>query len=226
MAPAHSIFSTLARSPIRPLQKHMNVVQSCVELLVPFFEAVFNGDWKAVETSYAEINELEKAADKLKIELRLQLPKGLFLTIPRADIFVLVDAQDRIANKAQDIAGLVYGRRMKIPKQLVPVMKTFLDRCLEASRQSHQAIHELDELLSTGFSGSEVEILSGMLTNLNKIENDTDAQQVKVREALCKLEGEMPAIDVIFLYRVIEAIGGLADRAQILGARLQLLLAK
>ncbi|HBP75141.1 MAG TPA: phosphate transport regulator, partial [Alcanivorax sp.] len=37
---------------------------------------------------------------------------------------------------------------------------------------------------------------------------------------------ELPPVDVIFLYKIIEWIGDLADRAQKVGGRLQLLLAR
>jgi predicted phosphate transport protein (TIGR00153 family) len=204
----------------------MSEVQSCADLLVPFFDAVFALDWEKVQSIQAQITTLEQAADKMKKQLRLELPKGLLLTISRADIFDLISIQDKIANKAQDIAGLVYGRRMQIPKTLVVPLTRFLTRCLEASQQANQAIHELDELLSTGFSGKEVKILSAMLTKLNKIESNTDDLQIKLREKLYRLESELSPIDVIFLYQVMEMIGALADRAQTLGGRLQLLLAR
>ena len=53
-----------------------------------------------------------------------------------------------------------------------------------------------------------------------------DEQQIQIRSQLFKLESELPPVDVIFLYKIIEWIGDLADRAQKVGGRLQLLLAR
>ena len=40
------------------------------------------------------------------------------------------------------------------------------------------------------------------------------------------LEVELPPVDVIFLYQIIDWVGDLADRAQRVGSRLQLLVAR
>ena len=49
---ANPILSLFGHSPIKPLQNHMQTVLQCVELLVPFFQAVIKEDWDAVEKFY------------------------------------------------------------------------------------------------------------------------------------------------------------------------------
>ncbi|MDF5977940.1 DUF47 family protein [Pseudomonas aeruginosa] len=61
---------------------------------------------------------------------------------------------------------------------------------------------------------------------LEAIENDTDRIQVEVRRELFRLESELPPVDVMFLYQIIEWIGDVADRAQQVGNRLEQLLAR
>jgi len=61
---------------------------------------------------------------------------------------------------------------------------------------------------------------------LDVIEQNTDAIQVKLRSELFKLEDELHPVNVIFLYKVIENTGTIADRAQRVGSRLQLMLAR
>jgi predicted phosphate transport protein (TIGR00153 family) len=94
------------------------------------------------------------------------------------------------------------------------------------STQANKAIHELDELLETGFRGSEVELVEAMIKELDAIERDTDKIEVEVRAALFAIEKELPPVDVMFLYQVIAGIGELGDIAQRVGSRLQLLLAR
>ena len=50
--------------------------------------------------------------------------------------------------------------------------------------------------------------------------------QIKVRAALLKIEQELPPVDVMFYYRVIEGIGEIADLSQRVGSRVEILLAK
>ena len=98
--PVNSIFGVFAKSPIKPIQLHMDKVAVCSELLLPFFEASSKNDWVEAEKVRKQISQYEKQADELKRELRLTLPKGLFMPIDRADLLELVNRQDKIANTA------------------------------------------------------------------------------------------------------------------------------
>ena len=48
--------------------------------------------------------------------------------------------------------------------------------------------------------------------------------QASLRRAVFKIEKDLPPIDVIFLYRVIELTGEIANMAERVGRRLELLL--
>jgi predicted phosphate transport protein (TIGR00153 family) len=85
---------------------------------------------------------------------------------------------------------------------------------------------QLDELLETGFSGREATIVERMVEELEAIENETDRQQIDVRRGLYKLEKDLPPVDVMFLYRIIDWVGDIADRAERVGNRLEQLLAR
>lgn len=213
-------------SPIRPIEQHIRKAHQCAKQLYPFFEAVLKKDWKAAKSIKEKIINLEKEADAIKRDLRLNLPTGLFLPVSRTDLLELLSAQDRIANKAEHIAELIFSRKMIIPEPLVPLLMPFLHRCLDASKQACKAINELDELLETGFRGSEVKIVEEMIVTLDEIEQDSDAKLAEVRHRIFELESELSAIDTIFLYKLVQGIGELAEHAQTVGSRLQILIAR
>ncbi len=224
--PTSPILNMFGRSPIRPLEAHMAKVHACVKELGPFFDAVLVENWVQAELIQKEIARLEHDADNLKRELRSHLPNNLFTAVSRSDLLDLLNVQDRLANKAEDIAGVVFGRKMVFPDPIAHKYTDFLKRCIEASKQANIAIHELDELLETGFSGSEVKLVDEMIAKLSKIERETDEQQVQLRQILFGLEEILPPINVIFLYKIIEWTGDLADQAREIGDRLQILVAQ
>jgi predicted phosphate transport protein (TIGR00153 family) len=80
--------------------------------------------------------------------------------------------------------------------------------------------------VETGFSGKEIKIVAEMITKLDDIESDTDNLQAAIRRKIFAIEKELPAIEVVFLYKIIELTGDIADRAQAVGSRLQLMLAR
>lgn len=224
--PTTPFLNMFGRSPIRPLEAHMSKVYACVKELRPFFNAVLTENWGQAEALQKNIALLEHEADDMKRELRQHLPNSLFLPVSRSDLLDLLYVQDRLANKAKDIAGMVFGRKMLLPESIAAKYNDFLQRSIDASEQADAAIHELDELLETGFSGHEVKLVDGMITKLSNIEHDTDRQQVELRQIMFGLEQSLPPVNVMFLYKVIEWTGELADRAREIGDRLQILVAR
>lgn len=224
--PINPFVSLFGRSPIGPMQQHIAKAHQCAANLVPFFEAVMAEDWAKVEQVQQEMARLENEADKLKKSVRLHLPKSLFLPVPRSDLLELLSVQDKVANRAKDIAGLMLGREMAVPPALQPLMRTYVQRTVDASAQALKAMNELDELLETGFGGREAVLVENLIEELDAIEQDTDSLQIEVRRQLFKLEKDLPPVDVMFLYQIIDWIGDVADRAQRVGNRLEQLLAR
>jgi len=168
-------------SPVKPLQQHMAKVMACISKLVPLFEYVIKEDWDHVEKTQKQISDLEKEADVLKKQLRLHLPKGLFMPVSRRDLLEVLTMQDMIANRAKDIAGVILGRKMVLPKIIHDDYLNYVRRCKDACEQANRAINELDELVGTGFSGQEVELVVKMISDLDSIESDTDKLQADIR---------------------------------------------
>ena len=221
-----TISSLFGASPVRPLQQHMESVQECISELIPFFKAALKEDWTEAKKVQKKISKLERDADKLKRSLRLHMPKSLFMPVSRADLLEVLRMQDNIANKAKDVAGLIVGRKMSFPETINEKMIVFVQRCIDASKQAQKAINELDELVETGFGGSEVQLVQDMIKTLDEIESDTDKIQIKIRAELFKVEKDLPPIDVMFMYKVLDWVGDLGDLSQRVGSRLELLLAR
>lgn len=204
----------------------MAQVIDCVGELMPFVEAVLAHDTEARGRHHKSIIDREHAADSLKKELRLRLPTSLFMPIDRRDVLEVLTMQDRVAGGVRTVAGIMVGRNMQIPEPMKEPYRALVNRCVDACNTAFSAICELDELVETGFGTKEVEFVNGILGELDNIEQETDEQQVALRHMLFDMETDLPPVDVMFLYRIIEKTGEIADRAQRVGSRLQLMLAK
>jgi hypothetical protein len=222
----NTILGVFAKSPIKPLEKHIQIVVKCSKQLVPFFEACTENNWSDAAKIRRKLSKLEQDADSLKRQLRLELPSGLFMPVDRADLLELLTQQDKIANKAKDIAGRVLGRKLEIPASLQTEFSVYLQRCIEATEKAAEAINELDDLLETGFRGREVGFVEKMISQLDAIEDDTDSLQISLRKNLLAIEKDLNPVDVMFLYQIIDWVGDLADLAERVGARLEILLAR
>lgn len=224
--PGSYLAGIFGASPVKPLQTHMEKVLKCVQHLEPFFDAVFAKDLVTAEELQGQVVELEQEADELKKDLRMQLPTSLFMPVDRRDVLEVLSMQDRVAGAARGTCGLVIGRQMTFPDPLVEEMDRLVKTSINTCTQAYRAICELDELIETSFGKPERELVSGMLSDLDALESETDDLQQSLHQRLFTIEDDLPPVQVMFLYRVIDRTGAIADRAQRVGSRLQLMLAR
>jgi hypothetical protein len=224
--PNNSIFGVFAKSPLKPLEKHMRIVTKCCDQLMPFFQASYENNWEKAAKIRKKISAFENDADDIKRKLRLELPSGLFMPVKRTDLLELISQQDKIANKAKDISGRIIGRELQVPAAIQQTFSAYLTRCVDATKKAADAINELEDLLETGFRGKEVDVIERMIEQLDGIEADTDSMQINLRKELLSIESTLNPVDVMFLYQVIEWVGDLADLAERVGSRLEIMLAR
>jgi len=214
----------LGSSPVGPLERHVGLAYKCTKQIVEFFESVIHNDWDKAASLRADIARLEHQADDVKKNIRLNLPKSLFMPVPREDLLELLLVQDNMANRAKDVSGIVMGREMQIPPPIADEFLKLVHCSVDAAKQARKSVRELDDLFTSGFRGAEVTLVSQLIEDLDKIETQTDDQEVVVRAALFAIESELEPVNVIFLYQVIGLIGEIADMAERVGRRLELLL--
>ena len=66
--------------------------------------------------------------------------------------------------------------------------------------------------------------MSGLIEELDRIETDTDEKQAALSAAIYEIESTLNPVDAVFTYKIIELTGEVADMAERVGRRLELLL--
>lgn len=226
MVTSNPFSSLFGRSPFQPLLAHIVKTSECADQLLPFFDASQAGDWDEAAKYREAVTNLEHDADMLKTQLRLNLPNTLFLPVSRSDLLELISVQDKIANKARDITGIMLGRRMKIPAEMAQPMRDYLRIAVASVAQARKALEELEALLESGFGRNVSDVMQDLIRELHDLEHQADNQEIVIRRQLFELEAQLPPVDVMFLYNIIDWIGDLADRAERVGSRLQILTAR
>ena len=132
--------------------------------------------------------------------------------------------QDRLGALALELADHIQLRRLAIPRPLSTTLLPFLELALEATTLATSAIHELEDLLETGFRGHEVADVVGKVERLDAIDEEIYQQQTQLRQQLLTMESMLNPVDVIVLYQVIALIAELAIQSDRIGARLEMML--
>lgn len=221
-----SIAAIFGKSPVMPLEKHMGIVLECAHCLQAFFSASAAADWDAAQLARQDIERLEQKADDLKREIRLNMPRRLFMPVPREDLLGLLLAQDRIANKAQQMTGAVVVRKMQIPAEIADDFLSFVGVNVSAVQQANKSVQELDELYTATFAGSEAELVEQMIDRLDELENEIDSRQLRLQSSLHALEPSLDPVSTVFLYQTIALTGAIGHAANDVGRRLELLLSR
>ena len=212
------------KSPVRPMQQHMEAATRCADRLLPLLDAMAQGDRETVERLRDEINALEHEADEIKHEIRSNLPRRLFMAIERRDMLEVLDCQDSIADVVQDVAGLAALRAMSTPHALQEPLAALARSALETCADSRAVINELDELVETGFGRSEISRIEVMLDKLNASESRSDELGEAAARVLFSIEDEV-GVGSYYWYEIIRWIGDVADYAERAGNRIRLLIA-
>jgi len=213
-------------SPVQPLEKHIDLGQRAASELEGFFDAVIAGDWETAGRVHARIGALEAEAESLKKEIRLHLPKSLFMPVQRQDILELLSVQDRVPDLALEIASVVLFRRMMIPESVRRNFTDFVARTVHATARARESVRELDELFAAGFRGAEAALVEKMIEEVDRIDKEVDAKRNELMAALLAIESSLDPVHAIFLYRVVDRVTDLAYTAGRIGHRLDIMLAR
>ena len=214
----------VGKSPIGPMQQHMQVAILCAREVIPLLEAMAAGNNEAIRERRAEIDRLEHEADELKHEIRSHMPRRFMMAMDRRTMLEILDCQDSIADVTQDIAELADQRSMHLPESLKEPVLTMAQSVRSACEQGQRIVDELDELVETGFGEGEVARVDEMVRELGRLESQTDAELDRAARALFAMEAEL-GVATVFWHQIILWIANLADLSERVGNRLRLLMA-
>ena len=213
----------IKKSPFGPIRAHMLVSKASVKELINFLQSAINLDWNKATESRKIISDLENEADALKAETRSLLTKSLFLAVPREDILDLIKLADDIPNTVKDISGLIIGRQMEIPSEIASSFLLFAKEAATITETAGEAVDYIDELFQFSFGGNAAIKMQQLLEQLDSLENKNDQSEINLRGELFSIERDLPPVNVIFLYDIINKIGELSDRVEQVGHRISLI---
>ena len=213
-----SIISVFGRSPFVPLQMHMEKVVECVGQVPLILGAYRQGDSEKVASLAGKISKLEHQADKIKHDLRNNLPRGLFMPVDRSKLLKILSLQDGIANRAENMAVLLTFKQAKSFDEFDTAFDTFMGKCLETFDLARNIIDLLDELLETGFGGTEANKVHELIDKVALKEHEADVSQRELVRLLLTHEDSISYGDFFLWTRVIQQVSGIADHSDNLAA--------
>jgi predicted phosphate transport protein (TIGR00153 family) len=226
MATGNPLGRLLGRSPIAPLQQHMQLAEESVQLLCQLVQAAGDGSAGHGSEIAGLLEDCAGRARQLRRDIRHHLPRGLLLAMPRPDLLELLQLQQALVDGALAASRPLAVRGISPP----PALRKSLDRLCtlvaDCASQAQAAIRELDELLSQGFGDHEHKVMERALNALEKQRERCEQQQQRLLRATHRSESALDALDAIFLYRLTDDLAGLGAMSGEIGEQLRLLMAR
>lgn len=219
-----TILNLFGRSPFAPLQSHMEKVAVCVHLLKDIFDALEKKDYAAIETIAAKIADFEHLADLTRNDILNHLPKSLYLPINRDQLVEILNTQDKIADRAKDIAVLITLKPIELQAHFKEEFQEFLLKNIDAFDSVFLITKEMHELLESSFGGIEAEKVRTMVEDVSFKEHEVDLIQRKLLKKLFQSEDQMSYTTFHLWQKICVAMAAISNLSEILAFRIRLTL--
>lgn len=112
MIPIDKLFG---ESPFIWFKRHAEKVHQCISELEGLFEAVGRADFDELNRRAERVFKLETEADELRDGLHELLVRHVLLPMRREDLFTILEHQDSMADRVEDIASILTYKQLTLP---------------------------------------------------------------------------------------------------------------
>lgn len=204
----------LGRSPFGPIHEQMAKVCDCTRMLPELVAAFAAGDGDRAHRAIVAIDKLEGEADDVKAEIRSHLSGSFFGSTERADMLLLVNRIDSIADECQEVAKLIDLRRTQVAEVLVADLEALTAKVVETACTLERATGMLKQILESSFARREVTKVVELIERVNRAEFEADVLERETLKKLFVIERDLDPTSVIFLMRIVQTVGRVADQAE------------
>lgn len=219
-----SFTSLFGNSPFKALEDHSVKVYQCVSLIRDVFDASQEGKRESVMKLAEDIFRLETEADEIRDQIHLDLTSRVLIPVGKDQLFNILEQQDSIADRAEDLAAIFTYRPLRLPDNLLPSVGVFLDESLANCKLAEGIFSKLIILVESSFSGRDALTLSKLIFELRKREDETKTNKISVLQKLHREQDAFDCVDLISWTQIIEIIGDVSKFADSAAAGISLII--
>jgi predicted phosphate transport protein (TIGR00153 family) len=186
--------------------EHTTVTHNCLKSTRHCFTAYLSDTRAAFEHSAAQVSQLESEADTLKRKAREVLQSGAYLPHIRSDVYRLIEAVDRVAGAAEQLARFLGGQSPAIPKSLQNDYLAIIDLTVHCSGAMRKALHAFFKPKGV------IQTLDDNITRVNHLESEIDDRQMDLMQRVFR--SELPLADKMHLGQLIDVLGSISNAAE------------
>ena len=217
-------FNMFMTSPFEGLQEHAEKVKECSWAFQQAIECYFSPKCKTFEEFRDEVAQLESEADAIKRRIRGHIPKRTMTPVSTFLIFRYLKQQDSVLDAVEDTLDWIsYRSETRIPAELEKDFALLVNAVIDPIENLVSMVAEAREYFKN-YSEKQRVVVKNIIHTLHQQEREVDKFEDIIKSKVFNME--MDAVSIMYLVRLAEIIGSIADHAQNAGDMMRAMLSK
>ena len=217
-------FDMFMTSPFEGLQEHAEKVKECSWAFQQAIDCYFSPKCKTFEEFRDEVAQLESEADAIKRRIRGHIPKRTMTPVSTFLIFRYLKQQDSVLDAVEDTLDWIsYRSETRIPAELEKDFALLVNAVIDPIENLASMVAEAREYFKS-YSEKQRVVVKNIIHTLHQQEREVDKFEDIIKRKVFNME--IDAVTIIYLVRLAEIIGSIADHSQNAGDMMSAMLSK
>ena len=195
---------------------YCKTVSDCVDVFKrSILQYCKDSDRDAVRESFHEVHKAESLADDIRREIEVMMYSKALFPESRGDILGLLETMDKVPNQAEACVQMIHEQRITIPEAFASRMQELTEVCSRCVQAMLDSVNKL----FTDYTSATVAV-----GKIDELETEADHIESALKEGL--FSSEMDGTDKILLRDLVKQVAGICDRAENVGDRIRIIVAK
>jgi predicted phosphate transport protein (TIGR00153 family) len=135
------------------------------------------------------------------------------LPIRNGELFRILEHQDSMADRVEDIASIMTYRNLALPPALMVPVQEYLENVLGNCELARGIMSRLSLLVEASFTGRDALTVSKLITELAQREDGLKPVQVTLTRQLLNATPPLPPVEAMLWMQVIDLLANLSKHA-------------
>jgi len=191
-------------------------VHACVDRFQRAMIAQMNQpDRQRLAADSLEVHRFENLADDARREIEVLMYSQALFPESRGDVLGLIETVDRVANHAESAIRMVLNEHIDLPTMWTPQILQLIDTCHRCVGLTVDAVRRLFRNVTQAAVG---------IGRIDELERQADHLEAALIEDI--FSSDMDGWKKLHLRDWIHHVSGICDRAQVVGDRIRVIVAK
>jgi len=213
------------KSPVELLREHAQTTKKASEFILPTLEAFLSENTEALSTISKRVDQLERNADDLKVQIRESYSKLKFVYFDRVDVLTILQQEDAVIDAIDDFAKYVMLNTLEksLDEKLANLLFQLAGEASQAIDVMFKSVEGLILVVESSFSPKSLQDEEKEALEVEDLEASTDKTSIEIGKRLFSMKNSIHPVDLFFLEKVVRLLARIADHAENVVERIRMI---